>query len=143
MSRFRFCLLFLLFLTQMLVNAFQINYWPLTDYPMFASPRTIDNVRWFSLNIEFTSGINIPIPIHGGAAVMNIYTEAIKKNDFIRLKSQIFKDLDEYGVSRIRRHGGDNPRIVLQQVTIAKGKFGFVPVRGAEIFSLHLEEKRK
>lgn len=124
----------------MLVNIFQINYWPFTDYPMFAPPKSIEKVSWFSLLCELSDERTVAIPVHGGAAVMKIYTEGIKNNDVSSLRSQMNKDIESYGVFRLTQVQTAPIRVVLRELRLKTVEGDVVPVPGREIFSFYLSD---
>lgn len=74
----------------------QINCWPLSDYPMFAPPKKIENTYGFSLFYIPQDKQPIAIPINGGATIMHIYSQSIKNKDVLSLKKQISEDVKKF-----------------------------------------------
>lgn len=99
--------------------ALQMNCWPLTDYPMFAPPKKIENTSGFSLFYILKNKEPIPIPINGGATIMHIYSQSIKNEDMTALKRQISDDLKKFLFAQKLTLNTDD-RLILKKMGIKR-----------------------
>jgi hypothetical protein len=83
-------------LIQGYADIFRINHWPLSDYPMFAYPRKLEDASGFRLRAEKAGGEMIDIPVLGGAATMFIYNGHIETGNFESLRPQMVSDARDH-----------------------------------------------